>query len=194
VPVLFFISHLTAIILFFITARYRLPVVPLLISFSSFAIFSFVRNMRDKKYRDVCAWGVIWVLSFAFVIFPWAGLNRTKDYAASYNNIGILLHMTGDLEGAIRYYQRAKDHDPSFAKPYNNLGSVYLQMGDKQKAMEAVNEGLVHNPDSARLHMKLYDKYVNEGDIKKAMIHFNVAAPQLPYSLKVKKIEEKLEL
>ena len=44
------------------------------------------------------------------------------DLAAAYNNLGLVLHDRGDLDGAIARFSEAIRLDPNYAAAWNNLG------------------------------------------------------------------------
>ncbi len=194
IVILFLLSHMIAMVLFFVTARYRIPIVPILIIFMAFSIFTVGNEIRDKKYRNVLLWAIVGILSFVFVAFPWSDLNYKQDYASSYDNIGVLFHLTGNYQQALRYYQMAIKCDPTYIKTYNNIGGLYYMLGRKPEAIEYWKKGLEKNPNSGLIHMNLGNIYLKDGQIEKAREEYAIAAHYMPYSIKIKEIEDKLGL
>jgi tetratricopeptide (TPR) repeat protein len=65
-------------------------------------------------------------------------LNRAVSldprYYLAYNAQGLALSMKGDLQGAVKDYERCLEISPEFSEARNNLGSVYQELGFVDKA------------------------------------------------------------
>jgi len=188
VLLLFLLSHMAATVLFFITARYRLPIAPILIVFTAYSLFELITEFRDGRYMSTFLWIAIGGLFFVFIAFPWKGLNPRHDYASSYGNIGVLFHLTGNPQKAIRYFEMAIEYDPTYVKSYNNIGGVYYAMGKRLEALRYWQKGLERDPHFPLIHLNLGNMYKNEGQWKKAKEAYAIAAARMPYSIKLKEI------
>jgi len=157
--ILLIFSHMVSVITFFVSARYRLPVAPLLIIFSSYALSRLVEMARAKQVKEVTAFGALLVLLFV-------GINRNFEYFESsatsktnpkitYNNIGNLYSRTGRLDEAIVEFKKALSIDPYFAEAHNNLGIVYRKKGLIKEAMDELNKALKIKPDYTLAHYTL---------------------------------------
>ena len=51
----------------------------------------------------------------------------------SYNNRGISYKEKGELDRALKDFDKAIELNPDFAEAYNNRGNVYRNMGDCDK-------------------------------------------------------------
>jgi len=185
---LFLLSHMVSIVLFFIAARYRLPITPLLIIFMSYAIYTIKEEIKDKRYVMLGIYCGIGLLLFILVAYPWKGLNKKRDYAAGFDNIGILFHLKGNYRKAIQYYTMALDHDPGFIKAYNNMGGAYLALNKKEDALKCWYRGLEHDPDFPLIHINLGKIFASEGKKKEAEKAYRIAADDTPYSIQMRHI------
>ncbi|MGA1864004.1 MAG: tetratricopeptide repeat protein [bacterium] len=192
IVLLFLLSHMAANVLFFITARYRLLVAPILIIFMAYFILSMKKEILDKGPLTVLTWVVTGILVFSFVSYPWKGLNPKNDYASSYGNIGILFHLTGNPQKAIRYFQMSIEHDPTHIKSYNNIGGIYYAMGKKEEAMKYWKRGLEIDPQSPLIHLNLGNMYKREGQLEMAKKAYKIAGARMPYSIKIKELEKSM--
>jgi tetratricopeptide (TPR) repeat protein len=86
------------------------------------------------------------------------------------------------------------EYDPTYAKSYNNIGAAYYAMGNKEEAMEYWRMGLEIDPQSPLIHQNLGNMYIREGQLEKAKSAFKIAVDQMPYSIKLKKLEDELGL
>ncbi|MGA1794768.1 MAG: tetratricopeptide repeat protein [bacterium] len=192
VVILFIFAHMIATVMFFVTSRYRLPITPLLIIFMVYAFFMLVNYIKEKDYSHGFIWVLAGIFFFCIVSFPWKGLNPSHDYASSYGNIGILFHRTGNPRKAIRYFEMAIEYDPTYIKSYNNIGGLHYLIGNRQKAREYWERGLELDPNFALIHQNLGTMYLEQGEIEKAIESLSIAATRLPYSIKIKELQDTL--
>ena len=141
---LFLISYTAAIMLFFINARYRLTVVPIMIIFSAFALNKIFTTLHKKEYGLL---GKQLLLFIIFIIFT--NLPMTKmGYAVSYNNLGLALMQEDRLGKAEEAFFNAIDTDPVYASAYSNLGTLYYNQDKKGKAETFFRKALDLNPNN----------------------------------------------
>ena len=56
-------------------------------------------------------------------------------YASAHNGLGTALKMRGDIDGAVKAWEKALELKPDFAFPLYNLGLVYIAKGDLSRAL-----------------------------------------------------------
>ncbi|MGD8908356.1 MAG: tetratricopeptide repeat protein [Chromatiales bacterium] len=61
----------------------------------------------------------------------------------------------GDLEAAMRQFQRLAKANPRLAGPMTNIGIIHLKQNDPGAAEQAFREALARNPESAPAHNQL---------------------------------------
>ena len=76
-------------------------------------------------------------------------LDKHPGQPFALNNRGIALAAEGDVEGALRDYDRAIQVDPSYSKPYENRGNVRLSRGHYAEAIEDYSRALERAPSEA---------------------------------------------
>lgn len=183
VPALFLFSHVAALVLFYIIARYRIPVVPILVVFAVYAVFSLWEKATSRNFMDFMAWSGLLLAFLLLVFYPWRDLNRKKDLALSYLNLGILDYAVGKKQQALYDYLMAERTFPEGAAPYVNLGSFYYNEGDHGKAIDYYIKGLNNDPDSALIHLNLGVAYFSGGRMREAKEEVDKVQGKLPYSL-----------
>src|SRR3970282_608956 len=75
------------------------------------------------------------------------------DYAAAWNNLGLLQHRMGHYERAGECYKAALEADDSCCQAAFNLGSLHEDLGDFPSAIHWYRRGLEMEPDYARAHL-----------------------------------------
>jgi len=125
----FFFSYAVSVVLFFITARYRLPVVPILLVYGGFTL------------RTALAWLVrpvrLALLAAALIL---AGLLLNTDLGIHFkpglvaHSRGYLLECMGRTEQAIEQYEEALRHDQGLSLSHLHLARIHGRRGENEKA------------------------------------------------------------
>jgi len=196
---LFVAAHMVSVAMFFIAARYRISVVPVLLIFASMAIIYAVDSFRKKQNKKLALYCIVAGCAALFVYFPWQGVSNKNFLAYTYNNMGLFYSANNNVAAARQYYESAMHECPGFWKPYNNLGNLYLACGEKEKALscylQGLQKGLPRDSSAMFIHMSLGTYYLKEeGNIEEARKHYAQASPYVPYSLMMRQLRNELKL
>jgi tetratricopeptide (TPR) repeat protein len=130
---LFIIAYIPSIVLFLVTARHRLALIPFLILLAAAGVITLFNTWRTLARKErVIAIGVFVV---ALVLF-----NRTFYEAGGYNefqihfNEGIKYERLGNFESAEREYLLADQENPYSPSLINNLAHAQYQLGKHNEA------------------------------------------------------------
>ncbi len=106
------IVYLVIALVFYVLARYRLPVVPFLVPFAGAAVTGLLKLIRDRRFGEV----VLLAAALA-MLFYFTNLNVAADTpagsAGSLSRLGNAYLARGDTTNAIRAYREAVEADPS---------------------------------------------------------------------------------
>ncbi len=130
------IAYAASVVMFYVFARYRFPLVPFLVLFASAGLASFPRFVRASSTRR-SALALASVLAVA-VFVNWPILSRNLMQAVSESNLGVALAEEGRLDEAADHYRRAIALKADYAPAYSNLGAVLRAKGE----LDAVGWGL----------------------------------------------------
>lgn len=92
-----------------------------------------------------------------------------KDIAVLFNKIGIAYHQLGDLDNALRHYQKALEIDPQYAEAINNIGTVYYARKKYKEAIGYYERALKFAPKSASIYSNLGTAYFARKKYKEAL-------------------------
>jgi 4-amino-4-deoxy-L-arabinose transferase-like glycosyltransferase len=155
------------LIVFFTSARYRLPLLVILIPFAAMAVWHLTSSIRKKVFRQTVLPGVIIV---SFLIIEFLPVRATDDVTAYFNTHAIILDSKGFTNEAIMYWKTSSDMNKSFSAFANlALAGKYFQRGDLQSGNYYLNK----IPDNSFAAASKYELF---GDI---MTHNN----QLPEAI-----------
>ncbi len=91
-----------------------------------------------------------------------------EEEARYYRRLGLRAQENGDLETALRFYQKAIQIDPYFSEVYNDLGVVYEALGKDKGAEESYLKAIEINPKNLPAYSNLALFYEKKGKFDKA--------------------------
>jgi tetratricopeptide (TPR) repeat protein len=99
-------------------------------------------------------------------------LNKIQTLGCFFNNLGNSYDRIGDMDSALKAYQKAVEINPTLSESRVNVGNIYLKKG---KVTEAVNEYLAAlriNPKDATTHNNLGNAYTEQGQLINAVSEY----------------------
>lgn len=136
-----------SVILFFIFARYRQPLVPILILFAAAGIAHL--RLPGGSIRSPRFWVALLIagLTALWVNQPYP--HSAEQRAISYYAVGASLLETGRPGEAVPCFREALRSKPDFTESHKNLGMALMQEGKNREAIEALREAALLNPSDA---------------------------------------------
>ncbi|MEI8349117.1 MAG: tetratricopeptide repeat protein [Candidatus Omnitrophota bacterium] len=95
-----------------------------------------------------------------------------QEQAQSYHSQGYDLQTNGDIKGALIYYQKALELDPSNTQVINDVGVAYEGIGDAGNALRMYKKAIEMNPRYLAAYSNLAALYESKGDIKNATYYW----------------------
>ncbi len=142
--------YAASVIAFYVFARYRYPLAPLLMLFAAAGGDHLARAARRTAPLPraplvaalvlVCAAGANWPL-----------LSKDHMRAASYNNLATAYREQGDLPRAVALYETALTLDDGYAQAHSNLGSALAAGGEPERALDHYRQAIAADPDTGDL-------------------------------------------
>jgi 4-amino-4-deoxy-L-arabinose transferase-like glycosyltransferase/Flp pilus assembly protein TadD len=157
-------AYLLSLMPFFVTSRYRLPVVPVMIVFSATGLSWLWKRLRERERTGWMIPVVILVATLIVVNLPIIDFSLGPQYAI----IGSIYRDAGDYESAVEYYRLAVEESPEFDLAYNSLGSSLSRVGRDVEAERAFLKALEINPRLASAKSNLGLLYLQRGRVDEA--------------------------
>jgi tetratricopeptide (TPR) repeat protein len=184
----FVIAYGGSVVLFFVSARYRLPVTPVIIIFAA-AGFAWVWEQLVRHKRELVppsrrAWAAVLFLVTALVVnMPIsAPADHVNFRAELYLGVGEAHARQGELDEAERYLRDALRLDPECADACNKLAHVLARGGKFREAEMLLNRALALDPGGSEARWLLGDLLRREGRATEAIDAFEAALAVDPYS------------
>ena len=188
----YFVSFLP----FFVTARYRAPIIPFMVVFAAHAVVQIVRFGQRGRFVAVGVAAAAVVVLYLVNGIDFYGLSRSVTrgaFKAKYDR-GVAYYQHGRLDEAVAAYREALEINPNFALAHNNLGIALAAQRKTSEAVEQYEEALRLVPDYPEAHNNLGKALVLLGDVDGAVAHYQAALALQPDSVTTRRnLAEALE-
>jgi tetratricopeptide (TPR) repeat protein len=167
------LAYAASVVVFFVFARYRFPLVPFLLLLAAAAVSGAAEFWRraSPAARGAAAAAVAAALVVAYLPL----LSPTLMRAITENNLGTALQAAGRAEEAIAHHQRAIAMMPEYAPAYNNLGAALRAAGRLDDAITAYRQALSLKPDFASASYNLANALLAKGEAGASVDQFRQA-------------------
>jgi len=190
------VAYAVSVLMFYVFARYRLPLVPLSMLFASSAICRLPVLLRTARasfasasQRDtrveisaVSASSALIVVTVFAVAANWPLLSKPLMMAITETNLAVALQAEGRPAEAVEHYQRAIAIRPDYAPAYNNLGVAKRATGNIDEAIAAYQRAVAMNPEYPDAHYNLANALLDKNKPQEAAEHFRIALRSIPDS------------
>ena len=178
-PVLFVLGYSFAVISFFVAARYRLPIVPLLILFAVYGGSWLYARWGQRPLRQAL-WPTA-VLVFLLLLMNWALPPMDgRGKAATHNDLGNAYLQQGRYDLALLKYEQATRLDSTYWQAWFNLGSLRALRGDLRGALPILLNVLEHERERADVWSNVAGVYVGLGQYQQAAEVLEQAVVEAP--------------
>ena len=186
---LYIVVYTLSVILFFPTARYRLPIVPPLLLFAAYAVSALYCLGRGRAAKLAWAGGVLSALLVAcnFRVGP---MNMAGD-AETLHRLGFVYQQKGLLANAIAAYEQALALDPEIREARFNLGALYARRGRYGQAIAAYQDFVVRYPSHPEARYALGNALLHAGRYSEAIVQYEKLL-DVDAALERKAVQERL--
>ncbi len=175
-------SYIISLQLFFVCARYRQPLIPVLILLAVFAIVRLIRYFRQRNYRtaSVCLLliGLVMVESNHDMLL----LDPARIKAENHLLLGNAYLEQGQTVRAEKEFRKAITVDTTFAQGYNNLGMLLAKRKSYFEAISLFQKAISIDPETVESFFNLATVYLEKQDINSALEVLKQARRFHPYN------------
>jgi Flp pilus assembly protein TadD len=141
------------VVLFYVFARYRYPVGPILVLVAGAGLVEGFVLQRAKGFGAL-GWALLALAVAAAISNVWA---HPKDYQLweQYSNSGVVYSTRGDDVQAVEMFKKALAIEPSKPALWGNLGVSLQSSGRHMEAIAAFQRALELSPGDPRAHARL---------------------------------------
>ena len=180
-------AYVASIAMFYVSDRYRLPLVPFLTLFAAAGVVSLAPFVRTAGRHTLAAAGLV-VTAVAFATNK-PLLSSEVLRATTETNLGVALQTDNRLEEAEAHYRRAIAVDPGYGPAYVNLGIALIARGDalvrmnrEAEAIAVYREALQLNPNNSVLRFATGSLLIKAERFEEAIDEFRAGLALAPES------------
>ena len=177
---LYALVYTASVVLFFPAARYRMPVVPVLIAFAAFAAFQLYLGLRRKAYIRTTVLAL--PLGGLLVLCNLAKATPTAEDAQLYFDLGEVHLRKQDYSLSARYSHRALELDPQYNYARHNLAVAYFHQERYGESEREALQTLAENPRRTDTRVLLGRIYLTTNKPQQAEAHLRRALKRDPES------------
>jgi tetratricopeptide (TPR) repeat protein len=176
------IAYAASVVLFYVFARYRYPLVPILTIFAAAGIVSLFSVPRITSRPFILR---VAAIAVAAILVNWPIVSVKAMRAVTETNLGTALQADHRIDDAIAYYRHALAMQPDYAPAYNNLGTALREQNRLDEARSSYQQALELQPEFATAHYNLANVLLDKGDAVGAIDHYELAIRKEPASADV---------
>ena len=167
-----------AVAVFYVMARYRFPLVPLLIPFAGAGCVYLWDSIRARDYRRML-WPIV-ASVMAGVVANLSVHDERRLDAMAWMNLGVATAQQGDIVHATSLFERALAEHPQSAEAHNNLAQALAIQGHFARAIPHYEAALAIEPDLSGVHFNLAVALERAGRIDEAIRSYRRALDANP--------------
>jgi tetratricopeptide (TPR) repeat protein len=165
----FVVAYSLSIIAFFVTGRFRIPLVPILIIWGAVGAWTLINHYKRGDYRKFYRYLIIFLV--ALLLFN--GLTHLSTFSVRPPNEYESHLFLGDAYLAAGEFEKAEDElltaarlYPRSARVFNSLGRSLAAQYKDSLAVEAYRRGIAVNPDYEVIRKNLAYLYKQRNKVK----------------------------
>ncbi len=172
---IFLLCYIPSIILFLVTARHRLPLVPFMIIVAAGGLVTLWQAIRKQSPGQLAAILLIFVVPLLVFNRTYYGETKTSPFQIYFNE-GMAFEKIGDYARAEQSYLRADRDYPYSAPLINNLGHAQLKLGKIEVAEINLRRAIALDSSYAHAWNNLGLVMYHRGQYDSALLFYQTAA------------------
>lgn len=142
-----------AVVMFYVFARYRFPIVPAMLPLAGLAVVELVDRVRARRWRGL---GLPAAAAVAMAVpANWPLFDARAELSSTISNAGAAVAQSGDDAGAVKLYERALALRPDSPDTLTNLALAQARLGRPVEAEQSMRRALALRPDDPRINYRL---------------------------------------
>jgi len=168
------VGYIPTVILFLVTARHRLPVLPFMLLFSAAGAYALFSISKNREWKKLIIYLVVFMI---FLLFS----NRTyfdigfQNLSQIHFNQALTYERKNDLQSAKAEYIEALKSNPYSPTILNNLGYLYYRLKIYDSSLVYYRKAIQSDPDFSNAYNNAGLVFQAEGDFESAEKFFKKA-------------------
>ncbi len=170
----FMFFYMLSVVLFFVCARYRMPVIPVFLIFAGYTISYCVQRLKSHEYK-LFFYTMASTILIGILVNSSIGGVTIINRAQAYLFAGNAYEARGLYRQAIDEYKTAIEFMPDHSMAYHGLGTAYAKIRDYNTAEQMFKKVLEIEPFNTWAHFNLGTVYTAQHKYDKALDEYEAA-------------------
>lgn len=148
---IFIIGYIPTVVLFLVTARHRLPIIPFMLIFGAVGVLTVWELIGKKNWKKVSIYSAIFLIALLFSNRSYFDIGFENVFQTHFN-----LALTYERQGkpllAEKEYREALKINPYSATTLNNLGHLLYRRGENDEALSFFRKAIQADPNFAQAY------------------------------------------
>jgi len=162
-------SYIFSLMLFFVCARYRQPLLPLMILMAVYGVQETARFVRRRNYRAIALFAILLLGLTVESNHDMLRLDPNRVNAENHLMLGNAWRDQANANRAVNEYRTALSVDPTYALAHNNLGLLFAQRGNLRDAAGHFESAIRLDPQTIEPFYNLATVYLETGQATAAI-------------------------
>jgi 4-amino-4-deoxy-L-arabinose transferase-like glycosyltransferase len=172
---LFLALYPAAVIVVFVSGRYRVPVIPVLAIPAAAGALALLDAAMQRRWRWLAVVVPVAAAAVALAVIP-GPFCQEQDLEGEYWFLMSAAHLRhGDRDDAIDSLQRSIELEPSYFEARFQLGEMLLERGELESAIPHLERAVAERPDLGFAHRELGLALGRSGQLDRAAFHLRRA-------------------
>ncbi len=172
---IFMVAYIPTVVLFLVTARHRLTIIPIFVLFAAYTVVYFWDKIKDTQWKRVAipAAALTILLILSNINFFDLGM---RNITQIHHNLALTYARQGKYEEAIEEYEQAIKLAPRSPALYFGFGTMYMNMERYPEAIEHLRTAVSIDPSYYDAYINLGYSYGQMGQLDRATMAYRQAA------------------
>jgi tetratricopeptide (TPR) repeat protein len=171
-------TYAASLTLFFLFARYRIPLVPPILIFAAVGTLELRDLIRSRDRREQLQTAL--VIGCAAVVANLPLTDTDTQLAASYKNFGTLMIEKENFPKAVEYFEKSIGYRPDVAETLRGMAESLADLGRFEESEDYYERLLVLEPDNFLGNLGLGRVLLVEGRLEEGIAKLELAAELEP--------------
>ena len=175
-------AYSISLLLFFVCARFRQPMLPVLLIFAVFGAIELYRLLMERKTRALAVAGTAFLVLFLHSNTDLLKLDPDRLAAQDQFMVGTAYLTQGNYDQAGTAFQAAIAADSTFAPSYANMGLIKIRQRQPAPAEQFFRRALRLEPGSLENYFNLAAVMIDQGKLEDAVALLENAVRLKPFN------------
>lgn len=162
-------SYIFSLMLFFVCARYRQPLIPFMLVLAVPAVMKLAAYIKKRQYKKIIIFGAVFVLLALESNHDMLKLDPSRVRAEDFFTLGAAQLENGRIEEAETNFSLALAADSTHGAACNNLGLIYTNRNDYLGALPLFQKAVRYEPQVLENYFNYATVLINLGDLNGAL-------------------------